>query len=145
MVNSEVDREVREAGAAQGLAYRLFQLALHYLWIMGTTAFVLGILGRFSDSIPKKLENGPLLWLFSMTYLASAFYALNFLVWKVVRSRWLKVVWWGLWILLGLVILPAVISRLGQYYGHGLRHETHEPASLHPPAREGHRGSSLEG
>ncbi len=111
LVNPALAKEVELDRPASGWPERVFRFCLFYsvgVWI------VLAVLRLFLDEKTIESDGGPVGATLGILFGICFFYVLNYLVWRFVKSRVVKVAWWSLLSVVALLIallLSGVLKK----------------------------------
>jgi hypothetical protein len=111
LVNPALAKEVELDRPASGWPERIFRFSLFYsvgVWI------ALAVLRLFLDEKVIESDGGPIGAAPGILFGLCFFYMLNYLVWRYVKSRVVKVAWWSLMSVVALLVtllLSGVLQK----------------------------------
>jgi len=103
-IDPEFAKQVELDRPADSWAERLFRFSLYAISILCTIA---GILHWFLDKEGIIEKGGKLAEAASILYIFTTTYALNYLVWRFVKSMAVRIAWWSLMAIILLLILGS--------------------------------------
>ena len=112
-VSPSLAKEIELDRPATSLAERAFHVAVAYFCVVGAAMSVMRL---FLSSRTMESEGGVVGAVVGILFGFCFFYMLNYLVWRFVKSRVVRVAWWGLMSLIAVLVVASLVMRYG---GHG--------------------------
>jgi len=108
LVNPSLAKEVELDRPPDGWPERIFRFSLFFFC---ATGIALAVLRLFLDKKTIESDGGPIGAVIGITFGICFFYMLNYMAWRFVKSRVVKIAWWSLLGLIALMIIIAIATR----------------------------------
>jgi hypothetical protein len=105
-INPAIANEVALDRPADGWPEKIFRFSLFYVAGIGA---LLAILRFFLDTKTLESDGGPIGAIVGGLFGLCCFYMLNYAAWRYVKSKLVRVAWWGL---MGFIVLVLVVAWL---------------------------------
>lgn len=108
ILNPSLAKEVELDRPADGWPERVFRFSLFFFC---ATGIALAVLRLFLTKKTIETDGGPVGAVIGIVFGVCFFYMLNYMAWRFVKNRLVRIAWWSLMSLIAVMVMFAISTR----------------------------------